>query len=89
MNGLNLKKMKVISDGTNNFTTSGISFVLKIPSNINDEHTFWLPDKYWLSVSTEYNTKVLSKIAMVKTNGISATWKPHKAGEEMGEINTS
>jgi len=78
---IEFEENEVISDGTNNFTTSGI-VRLKIPSNINDEHNILASDKYWLSVSTEYNTKVLSKIAMVKTNGISATWKPHKAGEE-------
>lgn len=72
---------EVISDGTNNFTTSGI-VRLKIPSAINDEHNILSSGKYWLSVSTEYNTQVLSKTVLVKTNGLKATWKPHKAGEQ-------
>ncbi len=72
---------EVIFDGTNNFTTSG-TIRLKVPSNINAEHHILPSGKYWLSVSTEFNTQILSKTILAHANGVSATWRPHKDGEE-------
>ncbi len=69
----------VISDGTNNFTTSGI-VELKLPSGMDISHDI-LPDgKFWISASIARNTQILSRMVFVSCNAAVATWQPHKAG---------
>jgi len=75
---------EVVFDGTNNFTTSGI-IKLQIPSNINTKHRILPSQKYWLSVSTEFNTEIVSKTILIKTNGASVTWKARERGEQWME----
>lgn len=77
---IDFEENEVVFDGTNNFTTSG-NVRLKVPSNIDANHNILPADKYWLSVSTEFNAQILSKTIMVQTNGVTATWKAHKPGE--------
>lgn len=69
----------LITDTTNDFTTSGI-IQLKIPASLDTKHTVMPENLYWLSVRAENNTHYLSKIAYVKTNGAQATWVQHKEG---------
>ncbi len=75
------EEQEFISDSTNNFVTSGI-VRLKVPSAINKKHDILEDGKYWLSAAVPKNTKMLSKMALIHTNGVKATWKPHKTGEE-------
>jgi hypothetical protein len=77
---IDFEENELIYDGTNNFTTSGI-VKIKVPSTINSFHRILPTDKYWLSVSTEYNSEILSKIILIQTNGVLATWKAHKPDE--------
>ena len=69
---------EIIKDGTHNFTTSGI-VQLRIPTSINKSHDILPTDKYWISASTPNNSKLLSKIKLIKNNGVLATWTAHKA----------
>ena len=69
---------EIINDGTHNFTTSGI-VQLKIPTLINKAHDILPTDKYWISASTLNNSKLLSKIKLIKNNGVLATWTAHKS----------
>jgi hypothetical protein len=69
---------EIIKDGTHNFTTSGI-VQLKIPTLINKSHDILPTDKYWIRASTQNNSRLLSKIKMIKNNGVLATWIAHKS----------
>lgn len=69
----------LITDTTNDFTTSGI-IQLKIPTSLDTKHTIMPNDLYWISVRAENNTHYLSKISYVRTNGARATWVQHKKG---------
>ncbi|MEQ9289286.1 MAG: hypothetical protein RIG77_20330 [Cyclobacteriaceae bacterium] len=75
---------QLISDSTNNFTTSGI-VRLKLPSEINLTHDILPSGKYWLSVKAKNNTRILSKAVFIKTNAVRATWKAHKPHEQWKE----
>lgn len=81
---VNLEESALIFDGTNNFTTSGI-VQLKLPASINTDHDILPSDKYWISVSSETNTQILSKTVLVKTNSVGATWNKHKAEAQWKE----
>ena len=69
---------EIINDGTYNFTTSGI-VQLKIPTSISKVHDILPTDKYWISASTQNNSRLLSKIKLIKNNGALATWTAHKS----------
>jgi len=75
---ISFSKNEIIKDGTHNFTTSGI-VQLRIPTSINKSHDILPTDKYWISASTPNNSKLLSKIKLIKNNGVMATWTSHKA----------
>ena len=70
-------KNEIINDGTHNFTTSGI-VQLRVPTSINKSHDILPTDKYWISAMTPNNSRLLSKIKLVKNNGVMATWITHK-----------
>ena len=70
-------KNEIINDGTHNFTTSGI-VQLRVPTSINKSHDILPTDKYWISAMTPNNSRLLSKIKLVKSNGVMATWITHK-----------
>jgi hypothetical protein len=78
---ISFKEGQILSDGTNNFTTSGI-VVLKVSEEINSRHRILPSDVYWIRASATRNTKILSRIQFVKTNAALVKWKSHKAGAE-------
>jgi len=61
--------LEVVSDGTNNFSCSGIVTV-KIPGDISNE-THLMPGKnYWICVATKNDVNLFPEIVFLKTNGI-------------------
>lgn len=74
---IDFEESQIVSDGTNNFTTSGI-VELKVPEKINKDHNILPSEKYWISAAAPSNTQILSRIQFIKTNGARATWSAHK-----------
>ncbi len=75
------KEGQILSDGTNNFTTSGI-VELKISDDINKIHQILPSDVYWIRASASRNTQILSRLQFVKSNAALVKWKSHKAGAD-------
>lgn len=74
----------IVSDSTNSFTTSGI-IKIKLPTSIDTNHSILPPGKFWISVSCENSTQIISRTAFIQTNAVTAKWTPHKAGEQWQE----
>jgi hypothetical protein len=70
---------EMLYDGTNNLSISGI-VTLKIPTRVDTDHNILPSGKYWICATTRDNTNFLSKIRLIRNNGIMATWSPHKPG---------
>ncbi len=75
------EKNELIFDNTNNFTTSGI-VQLSLPAVINDQHDIMPSGKFWISVSSDKDTQLFSKISFIKANSVRATWHQHKPGAQ-------
>lgn len=71
----------ILSDGTNNFTTSGI-VGLKIPELITSQHQILPSDVFWISASVSRNTQVLSKLIFIRSNAAMVQWVAHKERAE-------
>ncbi len=72
---------EIVFDSTNCFTTSGL-VKLKVPMRINKSHGILANGKFWLSARVKNKSHLVSKTVLIQTNGVSATWKPHKPDEQ-------
>jgi hypothetical protein len=65
------KTAPLLSDGTNNFTCSGI-VKLNIPGDITNSSAIMPPGKYWLAITAGGNPVTYAQTAFLKTNGLLA-----------------
>jgi len=64
--------LPLLSDGTNQFSCSGIVKV-DIPSDISNTNAFIGVDKYWMSIGVTGDPALFSNTVFLKTNGFCAT----------------
>ncbi len=70
------KKLKVadlLSDGTDQFTTSGI-IRIKIPDDISVRNTIMPAGTYWLRIAVTGDVEVLCHTIDLRTQAVNATW---------------
>jgi len=74
-----LDTSNIISDGTLNFTHSGI-IKLSLPIIDKSKNTLMSNDTYWLRVDAKGSFQAVGFLKRIVPNVVSATWKPNENG---------
>ena len=68
-----LTQESLLSDGTNQFTTTGIIKII-VPADIRNDNTIMPPGLYWLCAAAKGNLNIAGRVLGVQINAVEAVW---------------